>query len=717
MRGLRFLKVTAFLLLISSPVFAGVNNIEEIDGVPSVYPWKIKVSNGTLTDNGDGSATLAIGGGTPGGSNTQVQFNDSGAFGGDAGLVYNKVSDTLFVPIISSDTSLTLNSAQGQSLTINSGNSLGAGVPDIAINAGNGGSGAGGAFNIQAGAGGTNSSGGAFSITAGAGDGIGTGGPVNITSGAGGDTANGGDVTITGGAGGATSGNAGNVVINGGSVVGGVNDGDISLGTTGNGDITLSPGGNLSINSAYTLPKVDGTGNYVLTTNGAGVASWQPGGSGSPGTPTNSIQFNDSSSFAGDKSFIWDKTLNRLSISRDAAQGGEAILISSDTGALLANISHDGAAMFQRLSLQATPLSSGEGGTGVRTSGNANALVYYPTATTMGTLTADTTAGHVLVSTATLPNFRQLLTSDTIGTLPVARGGTGITSGTSGGVPYFINSGLMASSLAFAANALVIGGGAGVAPATITADTTAGHTLFSSATSPAFRQALTRDSIGTMPVARGGTGITTGTANALPYFVNAGLMGSLTADTVVTHALMATSTSPAFRQILTTDIVGTFPPTPATPGGSTTQIQYNNASAFAGAVGLTTDGVKLAIGTGTSRTISLDVAGSFRTVPFQLTDGASIALDASRSNQYLIILGGNRTLANFTNATVGQRIVICVSQDATGNRKLGFGTAYKFGTDVVSYDSSTTAGTKDYIGIIFGNANSADIVSVSKGYR
>jgi hypothetical protein len=35
------------------------------------------------------------GGGTPGGANTQVQFNDSGAFGGDAGLTYNKTTDAL----------------------------------------------------------------------------------------------------------------------------------------------------------------------------------------------------------------------------------------------------------------------------------------------------------------------------------------------------------------------------------------------------------------------------------------------------------------------------------------------------------------------------------------------------------------------------------------------------------------------------------------------
>lgn len=37
------------------------------------------------------------GGGTPGGSDTQVQFNDSGSFGGDAGMTYNKTTNTLSV--------------------------------------------------------------------------------------------------------------------------------------------------------------------------------------------------------------------------------------------------------------------------------------------------------------------------------------------------------------------------------------------------------------------------------------------------------------------------------------------------------------------------------------------------------------------------------------------------------------------------------------------
>lgn len=57
-----------------------------------------------LTSGGAGAnaywSTVSGGGGgsgTPGGSNTQVQFNDSGAFGGNAGFVYNKVTNTLYV--------------------------------------------------------------------------------------------------------------------------------------------------------------------------------------------------------------------------------------------------------------------------------------------------------------------------------------------------------------------------------------------------------------------------------------------------------------------------------------------------------------------------------------------------------------------------------------------------------------------------------------------
>lgn len=52
----------------------------------------------------------------------------------------------------------------------------------------------------------------------------------------------------------------------------------------------------------------------------------------------------------------------------------------------------------------------------------------------------------------------------TFGTLGVGAGGTGLTSGTSGGIPYFSSTSTMASSALLTVNCIVKGGGAGVAP-------------------------------------------------------------------------------------------------------------------------------------------------------------------------------------------------------------------------------------------------------------
>lgn len=48
-------------------------------------------------NNFDDVGTAGGGGGTPGGSNTQIQFNDSSAFGGDADLTWNKTTNVLGV--------------------------------------------------------------------------------------------------------------------------------------------------------------------------------------------------------------------------------------------------------------------------------------------------------------------------------------------------------------------------------------------------------------------------------------------------------------------------------------------------------------------------------------------------------------------------------------------------------------------------------------------
>ncbi len=108
---------------------AGTITVSEEDGVPSVADvTELIVTNGTLTDNGDGTVSLDTGGGggTPGGSDTYVQFNDGSAFGGDAGFTYDKTTDTLSTGILSLATDLSVaNGGTGASTVATARNNLG----------------------------------------------------------------------------------------------------------------------------------------------------------------------------------------------------------------------------------------------------------------------------------------------------------------------------------------------------------------------------------------------------------------------------------------------------------------------------------------------------------------------------------------------------------------------------------------------------------------
>lgn len=92
--------------------------------------------------------------------------------------------------------------------------------------------------------------------------------------------------------------------------------------------------------------------------------------------------------------------------------------------------------------------------------------------------------------------------------LPAVLGGTGLSSFTSGGIPYFASSTTIASSAALAANRIVLGGGAGTTPATLGSLGTTTTLLHGNAAgAPTFGAvSLTADVTGTLPVANGGTG-------------------------------------------------------------------------------------------------------------------------------------------------------------------------------------------------------------------
>ena len=77
--------------------------VTELDGSPNVHVSTIKFSNGSVTDNGDGSVSVSSGGGgggTPGGSTTQVQYNNAGAFAGITGATTDGATLTLVTPTL-----------------------------------------------------------------------------------------------------------------------------------------------------------------------------------------------------------------------------------------------------------------------------------------------------------------------------------------------------------------------------------------------------------------------------------------------------------------------------------------------------------------------------------------------------------------------------------------------------------------------------------------
>ena len=103
--------------------------------------------------------------------------------------------------------------------------------------------------------------------------------------------------------------------------------------------------------------------------------------------------------------------------------------------------------------------------------------------------------------------------------------------------------------------------------------------------------------------------------------------------------------------------------------------------------------------------------------PVTLSDGATISTDASLGTHFRVTLGGNRTLANPTGATNGQRITWEVIQDGTGSRTLSYGSKFAFGTDVTSPVLSTTAGLRDFIGAIYNSTTDKFYVcAFARGY-
>ena len=92
-----------------------------------------------------------------------------------------------------------------------------------------------------------------------------------------------------------------------------------------------------------------------------------------------------------------------------------------------------------------------------------------------------------------------------------------------------------------------------------------------------------------------------------------------------------------------------------------------------------------------------------------LTDAASITSNFALGNNFLVTIGGNRTLAAPSNAVAGQSGSIYIVQDGTGSRTLAYNAAWQFVSATVP-TLSTGAGDVDMLVYMTRSATTIDAV-------
>ena len=265
----------------------------------------------------------------------------------------------------------------------------------------------------------------------------------------------------------------------------------------------------------YTFPGNYGSAGQFLSTDGAGNLTWDTGGGGGASTPYASFTFTgDGTTTTFNTSLAWITVDNVLVLENGVAQTPTTDYTVSTTNVVFTTAPASG------VNIQIRALAGGGSGdvvgpvsatdgqitlfngasgelvkaatttgllkatTGVLSAATAGTDYQAPiTLTTTGTSGAATFVGNTLNipqysgggGSGTVTSVAQTFTGGIVSVAgsPITTSGTlDLTvAGTSGGIPYFSSGTTWASSSALTANALMVGGGAGAAPSTVTTGT------------------------------------------------------------------------------------------------------------------------------------------------------------------------------------------------------------------------------------------------------
>jgi hypothetical protein len=293
-----------------------------------------------------------------------------------------------------------------------------------------------------------------------------------------------------------------------------------------------------------------------LLSQGASDPIWSScaAGSGSAGGSNTQVQFNSSTSLGGSVNLTWISPA--LTIGLAGATTGQLALAPAGSGSGTVTVQNPSTTSAYNFNLPTTagslgqPLLSGGGGSTAMSFGTlglsgGGTNCSSASGTCLDNITGFASTGFVQRTGAGSYTFSLVV--------PVSGGGTGLANGTSGGILGFTGSSTIASSGLLAVNGIMIGGGSGVLPSTITACTNGQIPVGVTSGAPAC-QTLSADigaitSGGAVTIANSAVTVAK-QANAAAYSLEGNFTGSSAAPQFSTIGALTQKASPASSDLL-----------------------------------------------------------------------------------------------------------------------------------------------------------------------